>query len=124
MPPLPPAGGRAGAQFVIGDRFGAACHGALVATGFACLARAGRTAAHNRPYAGGYVLERHAAPRRGVYAMQIEVDRSAYLDARLTEPGPGFAAMVEVLVDLVRQLAQEVSALGAAAGGQWAVAAE
>ena len=120
MPPLPPAGGRAGAQFVIGDRFGAACHGALVAASFACLARAGRSAAHNRPYAGGYVLDRHAAPRRGLHAMQIEVDRSAYLDGRLTELGAGFAPMVELLVDLVRQLALEVSALG----GGWATAAE
>jgi len=124
MPPLPASGGRASAQFVIGDRFGASCHGALVAAGFACFARAGRMAAHNRPYAGGYVLERHAAPRRGIYAMQVEVDRSVYLDSRLTEPGPGFAETVALLVGLVRQLAQEVSALGVPAGGHWATAAE
>ena len=124
MPPLPASGGRASAQFVIGDRFGASCHGALVAAGFACFARAGRTAAHNRPYAGGYVLERHAAPRRGIYAMQVEVDRTVYLDSRLTEPGPGFAETVALLVELVRQLAQVVSALGVPAGGHWATAAE
>jgi N-formylglutamate amidohydrolase len=124
MPPLPASGGRPSAQFVIGDRFGASCHGALVAAGFACLARAGRNAAHNRPYAGGYVLERHAAPRRGIYAMQVEVDRSVYLDSRLIEPGPGFAETVALLVGLVRHLAQEVSALGVPAGGHWATAAE
>ena len=124
MPPLPASGGRASAQFVIGDRFGASCHGALVAAGFACFARAGRTAAHNRPYAGGYVLERHAAPRRGIYAMQVEVDRTVYLDSRLTEPGPGFAETVALLVELVRQLAQEVSALGVPPRGHGATAAE
>ncbi|RZK00388.1 MAG: N-formylglutamate amidohydrolase, partial [Novosphingobium sp.] len=71
-----------------------------------------RGAAHNRPYAGGYVLERHAAPGEGLHALQLEIDRSSYLDSRLTEPGKGFAAMTHLLIGLVRRLAGEVSALG------------
>ena len=121
MPPLGVAGGPPGADFVVGDRFGAACEGMLVASAFAHFGAHRRTAAHNRPYAGGYVLERHAAPRAGIHAMQIEIDRSRYLDSRLAEPGAGFAGMVTVLADLVTRLAGEVSALGDA---RWAEAAE
>ena len=124
---MPPLGGRDGAnaaaEFVLGDRFGATSDGGLVATAFACLAEAGVRAAHNRPYAGGYALERHAAPRRGIHALQLEVDRRSYLDEELREPGPGFAATVELLVTLIRRLAAEVALLGSGTA-TWPVAAE
>lgn len=125
MPPLEPRGGRPAPELVLGDRFGQSCHGALMGSAFAVLAQAGRQAAHNRPYAGGYVLERHARPHQGVHAMQIEIDRSAYLDARLVEPGEGMAAMAEMLCELVRRLARDVADLGRTGGAQsWPQAAE
>ena len=124
MPPLGDRfGANAAAEYVLGDRFGATSDGGLVATAFACLAEAGARAAHNRPYAGGYALDRHAAPRRGIHALQLEVDRRSYLDESLQEPGPGFAATAELLVTLVRRLAAEVALLGSGAAA-WPVAAE
>jgi len=108
MPPLAPVNGRTAAEFVIGDRFGASCDGRLVAHSFAHLAESNRLSAHNRPYAGGYVLDRHAAPRLGVHAMQIEVDRASYLDQRLAEPGAGLPDVTALLAGLVRRLAAEV----------------
>ncbi len=124
MPPLGERdGASAAAEYVLGDRFGATSDGGLVATAFACLAEAGVRAAHNRPYAGGYALERHAAPRRGIHALQLEVDRRSYLDEELREPGPGFAATVELLVTLIRRLAAEVALLGSGTAA-WPVAAE
>lgn len=125
MPPLGLAGGASGPEFVLGDRFGASCQGSLVAGAFTYFAENRRSIAHNRPYAGGYVLERHAAPRRGIHALQLEIDRSSYLDSRLVEPGEGFDAMIEVLTGLVWRLAGEVAVLGAADGAAgWSQAAE
>jgi len=112
MPPLGFRGGQPAPEFVLGDRFGVSCHGSLVGSCFSYFAEARRGAAHNRPYAGGYVLERHAHPDEGLHALQLEVDRSSYLDTRLVEPGPGFAAMVALLAGLVRRLAGEVAGLG------------
>lgn len=112
MPPIALRGGQIPPEFVIGDRFGATCHGSLVGSAFSYFAAMRRAAAHNRPYAGGYVLERHGAPGNGLHALQLEVDRSSYLDSRLAEPGQGFAAMAELVAGLVRQLAGEVAALG------------
>lgn len=108
MPPL----GEGGARIVLGDRFGAACHGRLAATAFACLARMRLLAGHNRPYAGGYALDRHAAPAHGIHAMQIEIDRSLYLDAALDRPGAGLAGLVKVMAALVRDLGRETAAIG------------
>jgi N-formylglutamate amidohydrolase len=129
MPPLPARGRQPGPEFVLGDRFGASCHGSLVGAAFAFFEDSGRGAAHNRPYAGGYVLERHAAPERGLHALQLEIDRASYLDAQLAEPGKGMPAMITLLTEMVRRLAAEVAALGQSeaapgAGDGWAEAAE
>lgn len=124
MPPLGFRGGHAPPEFVLGDRFGAACHGTLVGSVFGYFGEMRHPAAHNRPYAGGYVLERHAAPEAGIHALQLEIDRSAYLDTRLVEPGNGFGAMVLLLTGLVRRLAGDVAELGRLEGGRWAEAAE
>jgi len=111
MPPLgPKRGADAAPDFVVGDRFGASCDAALSSAAFDHFAQAGRRAAHNRPYAGGYVLDRHAAPARGLHALQVEICRSAYLDAQLQEPGAGLAAVVRVMAGLVRRLAEELAA--------------
>lgn len=125
MPPLPSRPGQQQAEFVLGDRFGASCHGGLIATAFSHFAEARRPAAHNRPYAGGYVLERHAAPGKAIHAFQLEIDRSSYLDSHLAEPGPGFADIVDLVIGLVRRLAGDVALLGEAASrSRWAEAAE
>ncbi|WP_404480734.1 N-formylglutamate amidohydrolase [Novosphingobium sp. BL-52-GroH] len=122
MPPLSSRPGVPSAQIVLGDRFGAACHGSVVAAAFAHFAQCGREAAHNRPYAGGYVLERHADPRGGIHALQVEIDRARYLDAALVEPGAGMASMIEDLSGLVSRLASVVAELDRGPG--WPLAAE
>ena len=138
MPPLPGrplsashdlpqhTAGMATARVVLGDRFGTSCAGSLVASAFAGLAGANMPSAHNRPYAGGYGLERHGAPTRGIHALQVEIDRSCYLDSRLMEVGPGFDAMCALLVAMVQRLAGEVAILGGAGDGapHWPLAAE
>lgn len=113
MPPLARrSAGDSAPHFVVGDRFGATCDGALCAAAFDEFSAQRQRAAHNRPYAGGYVLDRHGAPMRGLHAMQIEICRSTYLDSRLAEPGPQIDRVTAILVRLVRRLAGEVAALG------------
>ncbi|MGD9471883.1 MAG: N-formylglutamate amidohydrolase [Novosphingobium sp.] len=123
MPPLAPgAANRTPAQVVLGDRFGASCVGTIAAAAFDEFAMQGLHAAHNRPYAGGYVLERHCNPSNGLHGLQLELCRSLYLDAQLVEPGHGFDATLAMLIRLVRRLADEVAAT--ARGGVSALAAE
>ena len=117
MPPLSQSGEP---QIVLGDRFGASCSAALSASVVQHLQSAGLIVAQNRPYAGGYVLDRHAAPRRSIHAMQIEVCRSTYLDKGHTKIGGQADEMVEVLAGLIQFLAGEIAALGSATAGKLA----
>lgn len=105
MPPLrPQAGQQTAPRIVLGDRFGASCNGGLLARAFRYLERAGCPSAHNRPYSGGFVLDRHAAPQRGIHAIQVEVCRSAYLDDRMSETTPGLGPLADMLAGLAREL--------------------
>lgn len=104
MPPLrqvaPPA-------IVIGDRFGRSSDGALGDIIENIARRSGFSPARNSPYAGGYGLELHGHPRRSVHALQLEIDRSRYLDPRLDSPGHGLPAAQTLLMEIFEALCEE-----------------
>lgn len=105
MPPLKPRfGAERPAHIVVGDRFGASCDNGIVERALSYIEAGNRPVAHNRPYSGGYVLDRHAAPQRGLHAIQLEICRSIYLDAQLMESGPGLEPLARFLAGLVREL--------------------
>lgn len=76
-------------QFVVGDRFGKSAASQYAELLLARLRAHGFNAALNHPYAGEYILRRHAKPRSNIHAIQFEVDRSLYLDSELRQPGAG-----------------------------------
>ena len=107
MPPLRPGGGEARIDIVLGD-----LEGRSAAPGFASraaeLCRAnGLRVARNSPYAGGYILQRHGRPERGVHALQFEICRSLYLDPALDRPGNRFAEFAALVAHLATALADE-----------------
>lgn len=123
MPPLRCQPGQVRApQLVLGDRFGASCEGPLVARAMQVLEGSGIETAHNRPYSGGYVLDRHAAPSRRVHALQLEVCRRTYLDEALSEPSAALPTLARCLAGLVRELGAHTARL--ADRGQLSQAAE
>ena len=65
---------------------------------------AGFRAGLNDPFAGGHVIERHGSPRSGIHALQIEIDRRAYLDSAMTGPGPGFDRVASLIQTLATRL--------------------
>ncbi|TNE32520.1 MAG: N-formylglutamate amidohydrolase [Alphaproteobacteria bacterium] len=89
---------------VVGDRFGSSCDSSLAGTALRFLELKGIPATHNRPYSGGYVLDRHAVPARGLHALQLEICRSSYLDSELLEPSERLAEMAGLVAGLVREL--------------------
>ncbi|MGB3166689.1 MAG: N-formylglutamate amidohydrolase, partial [Alteraurantiacibacter sp.] len=110
MPPLGPKTGREpAADYVVGDRFGGSVDSRFTAAAFDYFEAQGADAVHNRPYAGGYVLDRHGAPSRGINALQLEICRAAYLDDDLRDEGIGLPGVVRMVSGLVRRLADEVA---------------
>jgi N-formylglutamate amidohydrolase len=65
----------------------------------------GYEVARNAPYAGGYITARHGRPPSGVHALQLELDRSLYLDEELHSPGEGFDHASRMIADVAAALA-------------------
>ena len=117
MPPLRAGEGEVRAPVVVlGDRFGASCHAGLMGRALAHLEARQIPASQNRPYSGGYVLDRHGAPQGGVHALQIEVCRATYLDRHLAEPGAGLPAIAAMLAGLARGVGADAALLGGGEG--------
>ena len=94
-------------RIVLGDRFGRSASARFLAR-LEGVARAhGIACAVNAPYSGGHILDRHADPRKGIHAIQIEFDRSLYLDTRLDQPGPGLTPTARALRAMIESLADE-----------------
>ncbi|HEX2840295.1 N-formylglutamate amidohydrolase [Hyphomicrobium sp.] len=98
-------------DFVLGDRFGAACDPKLTRYLRDTLVAEGYDVQLNRPYAGGYITEHYGRPYRGVQAVQIEINRALYLDeARLT-PTRGFGPLKHDLTRIAGMLFASLPAL-------------
>jgi len=106
MPPRP----NGHPNIVIGDRHGHSA-GRYISTATERIARDHGYSVHrNIPYAGGWIVERHGAPRANVHALQIEIDRRCYLGADLRSPGVGFDRVSHFLAVLASQLGELLSA--------------
>lgn len=114
MPP-PPAGVP---PMIFGDGHGRTADAWISAEATAITRRAGFEAGLNDPFAGGHVIERHGQPASAIHALQLEIDRRCYLEARLQKPGPGFDRVAGLIETLAVELGQELI------GRQFATAAE
>lgn len=119
MPPLASQGGDPAPRVVIGNRYGQSAAPWVTARVAHICDRHGLNWRENSPYAGGHIVERHGRPARGIHAVQVELDRSLYLDAALSDCVPDRLALMQAfLVDLVRGLQAD------AADWSWPQAAE
>jgi N-formylglutamate amidohydrolase len=114
MPPPP----RGTPPVIFGDCRGRTAEAWLAREAIELTRRCGFEAGLNEPFAGGHIIERHARPACNVHALQLELDRRFYLDAGLTEPGPGFDRVAAFIETLAVELGE------ALLGRQYATAAE
>jgi N-formylglutamate deformylase len=92
-------------EVILGDRFGASCDRWLIDAASEVLAEAGFAVARNAPFAGGYITQTYGAPRQGVQALQIEIDRALYMDEARVERLPHFPEIAQRLGAACRHLA-------------------
>lgn len=117
MPPLASTDGIKPAQWVIGDRYGASSDNIFTDIISNYVSGQGYRIALNSPYSGGYILRRHGKPQRGQHALQIEIDRSLYLDDSHREPIENIAIIsnqIKELVDNVLQYLDQIPHVEAA----------
>ena len=100
-----PAASAPGIDFVLGDRFGAACSPSLTASVERLLSGAGFRVTRNTPFAGGYTTEHYGRPERRTHALQVEINRGLYLDEMRLEPHRGFETLRQALGQVIKRLA-------------------
>ncbi|MCZ4261533.1 N-formylglutamate amidohydrolase [Limimaricola sp. G21655-S1] len=108
--------GRPRPHVVLGDRYGAAAAPRVMARIEAAFTAAGLRVARNTPFAGAYVTQTYGRPSRRQHAVQIEIDRSLYMDEARIEPHSGFEAFRARLSGVIA----EIAAIGATDSGQLA----
>ncbi len=90
---------------VLGDRFGAAASSDVVDRVEAAFANAGFNVTRNTPFAGAYITQAYGRPSRGQHAVQIELDRSLYMNEALVRPNGNFEAVQNALRSVVAEIA-------------------
>ncbi|QUJ76550.1 N-formylglutamate amidohydrolase [Sulfitobacter albidus] len=93
-------------DIVLGDRYGAAASGEVVDRIEAAFAEAGFAVTRNTPFAGAYITQAYGKPRQGQHAVQVEIDRSLYMNERLIRPNGNFETMRATLRRVIEEVAQ------------------
>ena len=91
---------------VLGDRFGASSDRWISDAVAEYFREAGFTVARNAPFAGGYITQTYGRPARGLHAVQIEIDRSLYMDEAKIIPNTQFAEVQARLNTVIARISR------------------
>lgn len=91
-------------NIILGDRFGSSCGRWLMDAASDIFAAHGFVVARNAPFAGGYITQFYGRPSRNVHALQIEIDRSFYMDEQRLTRRADFDHLVQRLSQVIAGL--------------------
>jgi N-formylglutamate amidohydrolase len=94
-------------DIVLGDRYGTACMPALTDAAESILKGMGYSVARNNPYAGGFNTEHYGTPARGFHALQIEINRTLYMDERKVQRLNGITRLSKDMTRFIRKLGRQ-----------------
>jgi N-formylglutamate amidohydrolase len=98
------SGGRP--DVVLGDRFGAAAGAEIVARIEASFTAVGLKVARNAPFAGAFTAQHYGRPTRSQHVVQIEIDRSLYMDEHRIEPNENFDELQAKITQVIAEISQ------------------
>ena len=93
-----------GCDVVLGDRYGSSAARWIMECLDSALRASGLVVRRNKPYAGGYITEHYGAPVAGRHAVQIEINRSLYMDERTLALGDAAGPLSVALSKMVAAL--------------------
>lgn len=88
-------------EVVLGDRFGASAAGEILDALEDGFLSEGLTVIRNAPFAGAFVTQHYGRPSRGRHAVQVEIDRSLYMNERLVRPNADFEAVKRLVTSVI-----------------------
>jgi len=100
------AGGKPRPEVVLGDRFGASAAPDVVDRIEAAFQAAGLRVGRNAPFAGAYITQRYGRPARRQHAVQVEIDRSLYMDEAEIRPRPEFDDVRRLMSSVIADLTE------------------
>lgn len=80
-------------EVVLGDRFGASASREVMDMLEAAFTAEGLRVVRNVPFAGAYTTQHYGRPSRSQHVVQVEIDRSLYMNEQLIRPNGNFKAM-------------------------------
>jgi N-formylglutamate amidohydrolase len=89
---------------VLGDRFGASAGADVMERIESALTRAGLTVSRNAPFAGAYTAQHYGRPSRRQHVVQIEIDRSLYMNELEIRPNAHFETFRHLLTDVIADM--------------------
>jgi N-formylglutamate amidohydrolase len=92
-------------DIVLGDRFGAAASSEVVEQIEAAFGSAGLVVTRNAPFAGAFTTQHYGRPQREQHVVQVEIDRSLYMNEGTIEPNANFSAFQGLMTEVVAILA-------------------
>jgi N-formylglutamate amidohydrolase len=90
------------ADVVLGDRHGSTASAALTGAMERAFAAQGFAVVRNKPYAGGFITQAYGRPHDGLHAIQVEINRAAYVDERTVAPNRDFSAVKQAVAASLR----------------------
>jgi len=89
---------------VLGDRFGSSCSAKIMNEIRSVFQDYGFTVSYNIPFSGAYILKNYGHPSMNQHAIQIEIDRSLYLDERIVEKSESFKGLQNKLTKVIKDI--------------------
>lgn len=93
-------------DIVLGDRYGAAASSVIVDRIEETFVNAGLSVIRNSPFAGAFITQHYGRPARNQHAVQIEIDRSIYMNEQMIRPNRNFKAFQNLLKGVIADIAE------------------
>ena len=97
-------GGKARADFVLGDRDGTTCDPAFTGRVRKTLAAMGYDVKVNDPYKGVELVRAYSNPKSGRHSLQIEINKRLYMNEATLQKTAGFAVLQRNILSLLKEL--------------------
>jgi len=91
-------------EIVVGDRFGMSSDPEFTNLIVSILKQHGFRVARNTPFAGAFITKHHGKIKERTHAIQLEIDRSLYMDEERVSPNSGFEKLKSQLFPALIQI--------------------
>ncbi|MBC6441570.1 MAG: N-formylglutamate amidohydrolase [Rhodobacteraceae bacterium] len=93
-------------HIVIGDRYGTSCRPDYVSEVEGYFRDEGFRTGRNTPFAGAFITQSYGRPGCGQHVLQIEIDRSLYLDEKTVTKSDNFTNLRQCLTRVIARICQ------------------